>query len=283
MPLPRYFTLILTLVAAMALSLPALAQVAGDQRPEAPPSERPVPPVDPAPPVTPETPDTPDTPDITVPPVTGCMELLPQDPPETPDVPSFAACVLDNLSDVAGTTHEAAIVAMVGEGIAVGYADSTFRPGAGISRAEMATMLDAGLELPPADGDELPPDVDPSSVHAPAIAALYAAGVTQGKVDGGFGPDDEVSRAHLAAFLVNAGLVELPADSEAPEESHAELPEDVVGSVHEQAIAALLADGVVSGFEDGMFGPGLSVSRGQAAKMIVGAIGSDLYHEDAEQ
>ena len=273
MPLPRYFTLTLTLVAAMALAVPALAQAQGpDQAPEAPPTDAPVRPVQP---VAPETPDTPDTPDLVVPPVTGCMELLPQGPSETPDVPTFATCVLNNLPDVAGTTHAASIVAMVGEGIAIGYADKTFRPGESISRAEMATMLDAALELPASESAELPPDVDPTSVHAPAIAALWEAGITQGRVDGSFGPNDEVQRGHMAAFLVNAGLIELP------ENGSDALPEDVEGNVHEEAIAAALGSGVASGFVDGTFRPTESVSRGQAAKLIIGTIGSDLLDEDA--
>ena len=204
MRLPRFFTLTISLTAALALAVPTLAQAQDQALPErSSETETPVALVAPVTPETPVVPEPPETPDAPVAPVESCRLLLPSaDESEMTDATAFAACVLENLTDVRGTTHAAAIVAMVGEGIVTGFPDGTFRPGESISRAQMATMLDAALDLDPAVGTELPDDVDPGSVHAPAIAAILEAGISQGRVDGSFGPNEPVSRGHLAAFLV---------------------------------------------------------------------------------
>lgn len=318
MPLPRYATLMISLMLALLLAVPALAQGLGpERRPDGvPPPGLPVPPGPPVTPVSPERPETPETPEtpqtpnrpvrppipdgparpetpnrpvmpaipehpetpatpsFVRPPVAGCFELLPPNDPAAGDGSAFAACVLQSLSDVPGTTHAAAIVAAVGEGIASGFPDGTFRPGQRISRAQMATMLDAALDLEPSVSGELPPDVNSDSVHAPAIAAIWEAGITQGRPDGTFAPGESVSRGHLAAFLVNAGLVEDLTEA-------VELPPDVRGSVHEHAITLVIGNGIAGGFPDGTFRPQDPVSRGQAATMILGTVGSPLLEAEA--
>lgn len=49
-------------------------------------------------------------------------------------------------------------------------------------------------------------DVDPDSVHAEAIDAVFAAGITRGCAGGPprFCPDDPVTRAQMASFLARA-------------------------------------------------------------------------------
>lgn len=51
------------------------------------------------------------------------------------------------FSDVAGTTHEAAIGALVDAGITSGFADGTFRPDGNVTRGQMASFLTRALDL----------------------------------------------------------------------------------------------------------------------------------------
>ena len=60
-----------------------------------------------------------------------------------PPAPGAAA----GLSDVAGTTHQVAIEAVVAAGLAGGYPDGTFRPHASVLRGQLATVLVAADEL----------------------------------------------------------------------------------------------------------------------------------------
>jgi hypothetical protein len=51
------------------------------------------------------------------------------------------ASTSSSFIDIRGNTHEAAIRAVEQAGVAGGYADGTFRPGAPVTRAQMATFL----------------------------------------------------------------------------------------------------------------------------------------------
>ena len=69
----------------------------------------------------------------------------------------------------------------------------------------MATFLVRALELPAAAAAGFV-DVDPASVHAASVDALFAAGITGGCSSEPlrFCPDDPVTRAEMATFLVRA-------------------------------------------------------------------------------
>ena len=76
----------------------------------------------------------------------------PNDPVTRGQLATFlaAAAELDEVADgpstdVAGTTHERRIHAVVAAGIASGFADGTYRPGVAVTRAQMATLL-VGLD-----------------------------------------------------------------------------------------------------------------------------------------
>ena len=98
-------------------------------------------------------------------------------------------------------------------GIMGGSSDTTFSPGAVVSRGEMALFLARFLAAAPTgpggtDIDELEPDddifVDIDNVvprtHE-AIRKLYEMGVTSGMSANTFSPDGHVSRAQMAVFI----------------------------------------------------------------------------------
>jgi nitrous oxidase accessory protein NosD len=112
-----------------------------------------------------------------------------------------------------GHLHEADINTLAAAGITKGCdAQGTrFCPDDPVSRAQMASFLVRALHLP--DGEDRFQD-DASSPHQADINALAAAGITKGCDAQGarFCPDDPVSRAQMASFLVRAlDLVMTPA------------------------------------------------------------------------
>ena len=233
MRLPKYVALTVGLTAAFSLAVPAAAQ----------------------------THQVPEQGDAAANPVEDC---LPAEGEEYSD-DAVSQCILASLPDIVGTTHAASIVAVVANGIASGFSDGTFRPNADVSRAQMATFLSQALDLQPSEDAELPEDVDADSPHADAIAAIIQAGIAQGKADGSFAPHDTVSRGQMATMLTAA----LGLDTRAG----GDVPEDAEGSVHADAIAAILENGVASGFADGSFRPHGDVSRGQMATFITLGLG----------
>lgn len=54
-------------------------------------------------------------------------------------------------------------------------------------------------------------------------------------------------------------------------------PTDVVGTNWEKAVAALVDLGVVNGYEDGSYKPAQSVTRAEAAKLVITALGLEAY------
>lgn len=108
----------------------------------------------------------------------------------------------DVFTDDDSSVHEAAIQTLAASGITNGCAPERFCPDRGVTRAEMATFLTRILELPPAPSGTFT-DTS-SSVHASAIDALAAAGITRGCSEDEFCPQRGVTRAQLASFLIRA-------------------------------------------------------------------------------
>ncbi|WP_296665028.1 S-layer homology domain-containing protein [Demequina sp.] len=96
-----------------------------------------------------------------------------------------------------------AIVWMAQAGITTGYADGTYGPEGLVTRKQMAQFLYrlAGQPsvMPPAGSPF--PDVSPTGSGYAAIVWMEQTGITTGYADGTYGPNDEVTRKQMAAFL----------------------------------------------------------------------------------
>lgn len=123
------------------------------------------------------------------------------------------ASFLDRALDLADATatfadvaddhaHAAGIAAVAAAGITTGCAPERFCPGEPLTRAQMATFLDRGLDL--AAGPARFTDVAPDSVHAAAINAIAAAEITSGCVPQRYCPQQTVTRGQMASFLARA-------------------------------------------------------------------------------
>ncbi len=109
--------------------------------------------------------------------------------------------LVGGFTDVAGTTHADAIAWVADQEIAAGRGDGTFGPNDDVTRGQMATFLTRALELPA--GDASFPDAV-GTTHEEGISAVAEAGITEGRADGTFGPNDSVTRGQMAAFLQRA-------------------------------------------------------------------------------
>ncbi|NGP44196.1 hypothetical protein G4V62_04230 [Bacillaceae bacterium SIJ1] len=119
------------------------------------------------------------------------------------DVPEGADDLIANFSDVSEDDYYAKeVAALVESGITKGYG-GYFAPENSLSREEMATMLvrafalqDNGEEITLTDLDQV------QSVHEENVKILFQNGVTKGKGDGSFGPNDNVTRGQFSSFMV---------------------------------------------------------------------------------
>jgi hypothetical protein len=170
-------------------------------------------------------------------------------------------CTLAFGDVVPGSTHAEAICRLTESGIVKGLDAVTYGPSRPVTRAQMASFLARALDLTPRDGTTFP-DVDPTSVHARSIAAIGEAGITIGRRDGTYGPNEVVSRGQLASFLTRA--LDLPASDLTFR--------DTSGTTHGRSIGAVTAAGIARGYPDGTYRPAVPVTRAQMASFLARAL-----------
>jgi hypothetical protein len=166
------------------------------------------------------------------------------------------------FTDVTGDVHERAILQLAAAQIAGGYEDGTFRPYAPVTRGQMATFLTRALGLPPSSQPAPYVDIG-TTVHAGAIASVWAAEIASGYDDSTFRPDQVVTRAQMATFLTRA--LRLASVETSPFT-------DIADSSHESSIRSVAAAGIAGGYSDGTFRPALAVTRGQLATFLTRAL-----------
>jgi murein DD-endopeptidase MepM/ murein hydrolase activator NlpD len=101
--------------------------------------------------------------------------------------------------------HVEGINAVAEAGIARGDGKGNFSPQANVRRDQMATFLATALDLD-TSGEPHFDDVDRSSTHAGAIAAVADEGIAKGNGNGSYHPARSVTRAQMATFLARAFL-----------------------------------------------------------------------------
>jgi len=149
-----------------------------------------------------------------------------------------------------------------------GTTGTTFEPESAMTREEFVAMLARSLGLTSDGGEPSFPDVPGDSLYAAEIAAAEKAGITKGKPDGTFGFGDEISRAEMVTMLIRAyeyanGAVE-GYSSKLPYSDGESVPDWAL-----EATAKATFIGLIGGYEDGTYRPGASVTRAEAAKVIV--------------
>ena len=127
-------------------------------------------------------------------------------------------------------------------------------------------------------------DLASTNPHYTAISSLVDQGILQGYSDGTFKPDQEVNRAEaLKMFLMGMGVATQTgagADTGFSDVTADAWYADLVGSA--------LDEGIVSGYSDGSFKAGQSVTRAEAMKMLLlaggisGTTPSSAPFEDVE-
>ena len=110
-------------------------------------------------------------------------------------------------------------------------------------------------------------DLKSTHIHYNTVMDLSARGVIKGFIDGTFKPESTVTRGQAAKIIaltldlntknvVNPGFEDIKTDNE-----------------YFGPIAALVAEGILSGKEDGTYGPGEKLTRSQMTKIITLAFG----------
>ena len=165
------------------------------------------------------------------------------------------------------------IETLAAHGITAGCGGGNFCPGDAVTRAQMAVFLERGMRgsgfSPPAATGNVFLDVAANDFAASFIEQLFLDGITSGCGGNNYCPNDAVTRAQMAVFLLRAkhgaGFIPPPATG-----IFADAP---LGSFAVDWIEQLAAEGITSGCGGGNYCPNDSVTRAQMAVFLVRAFG----------
>jgi subtilisin family serine protease len=171
------------------------------------------------------------------------------------------------FTDVDDNPHRRSIECVAWRGIASGVATDTYRPGGTVSRAQMARFLvgvveSTGYVFPSSLPDAF--DDDNGSTHEVPIDKLASVGIYTGTGNRKVGPDANVTREALAAFLVRThdflASSKLTVDADYFTDDNA--------SVHQLTINKAAAAGLTSGTAPRTYSPTRTLTRAQMATFL---------------
>ncbi len=197
--------------------------------------------------------------------------------PTDDSCPSGAVPAHRFVDVAAGSTHGPSIACALWWQVATGVSATTFEPGRDVTRGQMASFV---ARLVAGGGGHLPSDAadrftdDGGSPHEASINRLAAVGILGGVAPGRFAPDQAVTRAQMATFLVRS--YEHVTGAALPVAADAFGDDD--GDVHEASIDRAAQAGFAAGEGAGRYGPGQDIGRGQVSSFLVRVL--DLLVED---
>ncbi len=164
------------------------------------------------------------------------------------------------------------------QGIVSGYDETHYGPDNNISRAEFTKIAIEAFSIPTLDPSEVTfmpfKDVDTDEWYAAFVQAAYVWDIVTGYKDGTFKPNQSINRAEAMRILFDAAKIDVDTSYDAGFEDvdSAEWYAPYINYAAEQ--------GIVSGYEDGTFGPSNNLKRGEVAKIV--SLLLKTYIENAE-
>lgn len=173
-------------------------------------------------------------------------------------VPAFAA----EFSDTEGHWAEHQIDLVADAGIVGGYGDGSFRPNSNITREQFAKVVANFMGYTDKGDVSVFPDVDPNGNLTPYVAMCVKEGVLGGFPDGTMRPKANITREQAAAMLCRA----LKLHTDGLSTGFADRA-DITPKL-DCEVAALELTGLITGYQDGSFGPKRNLTRGEMMVII---------------
>ncbi|HEX7058133.1 MAG TPA: S8 family serine peptidase [Bacilli bacterium] len=163
--------------------------------------------------------------------------------------------------DIDNSWAKDAIVALRNKQILIGYADYTFRPDQGITRAEAVTAIVRAFKLKK-DSTLVFNDVKSTHWASADISAAAKAGIISGYPDRTFRPNQKITRREMAVMIGAAMKLKGIHTGKAP------FRDITANSWGADMLAEMKQKGWISGYADGSFMPNRPASRAEFAEML---------------
>lgn len=150
-------------------------------------------------------------------------------------------------------------------GVVSGVENARFEPNRPITRSEWAALLNRAFQIQPGQAVSFT-DVNKDDWFAPTVTDAVYAGYMKGFEDGSFRPTQGLSREE-AAVTVNQ-LLQIPSsDTNKTFKDSASLH-----NWSQKAVNAVVAAGIIEGYQDGTFQPKKSLTRAEAVTILDRAV-----------
>lgn len=153
-------------------------------------------------------------------------------------------------------------------GMITGTGNGTYGPGQRISRGDYMLMLYRVFDFSPRTASGFN-DVPQNSYYAQAVLTARALGIADGYPDGGFHPQDSLSRQDAMVFLKRAmqaaGWSMSPGDTSLLSGFK---DGGEVAPYARDAMATMISYGIITGASDGALAPNAQVTRGEMAVIL---------------
>ena len=160
----------------------------------------------------------------------------------------------NEFSDVDSYKDE--IYTLVDLGVIQGFTDNTFRPYTTITRGQGIAMIIREMGVSTENREDPGfKDLKKGSRFYNEVATAKELGIIDGKADGTFGVNEEMTRAQMAKILVNAYDLKL---IESNNKSFKDVPTSHWAHSY---ISILVSNGITLGYDDGTFRPQAKLTR----------------------
>lgn len=196
--------------------------------------------------------------------------------PRLPGLILTIATAERTFADIADHWAKSDIERMASKGIVNGQAPDRFAPSALMTRAEFAALLARALGLPAAGGGASAfRDVAPDAWYAADVGTAAEYGLVQGGSDGAFRPNERITREQIAVMIDRALRMSLPATAasvgaDSPLSAYADA--DRVSGWAREAVASLLAAGILNGRSNDRIAPQGFATRAEATVLLERAL-----------
>ncbi|PIZ70701.1 hypothetical protein COY07_06250 [Candidatus Peregrinibacteria bacterium CG_4_10_14_0_2_um_filter_43_11] len=154
-------------------------------------------------------------------------------------------------------------------GIVHGKKTGIFAPNDQLTRAELTKIALNAFSIPVGTVTVNPfKDVNSTAWYAPYVAKAKELNIIEGYANGEFKPNQSINRAEALKILLMASGLDLSGAASSKDFSDVN-----TGAWYAKYVSFAKTKGVVSGYGNGLFGPGNPVLRGEMAKMAVKTMG----------
>lgn len=174
-----------------------------------------------------------------------------------------------SFSDMNGYTWaNEGVLGLAAREVVNGRSDGHFIPAGEVTRAEFVKMLIQLFDLADSTATTAFTDIEAGAWYYNSIASAQKIGLVQGKDDGSFGVNDQISREDMAVLIYRASKIISSTTVLANGATSNFLDGDQISTYAKDAVWAAKQAGLMDGVSEGYFDPKGKSTRAQAATVI---------------